>query len=359
MNRPLKRYRKIIKGVLNEVVDHIKLPLERHKCPHCFKNLMQKKYVNENNSPDRNSPSRKLICHHCKKDLPMDFFESKEYTILVIGKMDTGKSTFMTVLLTILLGQKGHRYLEGIHAKIINQEAEIRLLNHQFELYDHKSRLEGNAGMEVFEPYILRIFRSSKRRIKTHFYHFHDIPGEEFQNINNLLNRRKNLNHADAILFLIDPLQIKKIATEIGEDFEPQKNTKPDELLHKVLEVWSKNETYSSQRKIEIPIGICLSKVDMVKSISTFYLQDELDREFFSWEENIQEIPHISEDCRDFLEYYDEKLINLIETKFKTVCYFPISPLGFNPTMNQGMNRDIEPQGVMSPFMWLLSYFKF
>lgn len=320
-------------------------------CPHCYRQMTERHY-------QISRGRRYLVCHYedCQEELPQEFFESKEHTIAIVGRGASGKSTYITVLLTLLLGHENHLPAKGIHGHIVNKSGETKLRQAQKQIYDFRVPLDGNPGADNLEPYVLRLFKRTKEKIRNHFFYLHDIPGEEFDDIDNLLNRRPNLSHADGIIFLLDPLGIKELSIALNQ--ERSEGLSEDRLLHNILEVWSKNEVFNPRKTIKVPVAVCVSKADILEEIQTFYFQDELDRDLFEWKEGLDEINFTSMDCKEFLEDYDEKLIDLIESRFQNVKYFPVSPLGFTPEFDQ-LNKKISPKGVISPFVWLLEQLNF
>jgi hypothetical protein len=106
---------------------------------------------------------------------------------------------------------------------------------------------------------------------------------------------------------------------------------------------------------INNPIGVCISKFDLLKHLMPYNIPEN---HFVDFSQDIfYDIELISRELHQFLTT-NSKTINpqVLEKKYRAIKYFPVASFG-NDTHPPVWERR-EPQGVLTPFLWILKELK-
>jgi GTPase SAR1 family protein len=265
-------------------------------------------------------------CKRCGTELYST--NAKQYGIQLVGGIGSGKTTFLSAFC--------HEYKAWLNTEpqvkhnVIPKDA-FQDLDDLFNSGIAEHTLETNGNMYSI------IHKLSKRNIIQ--MSIYDIAGEVFDYSESEVQQLQ-FDYCEGIILVIDSTDEKAEASRIIGNFI----NRLDALG---------NRRSSKMRKV--PIAIIISKADLFKKelgipkIKALYKskQSTAGEPVEYWQ--IQ-----NEVCREFLINRGQKnSINLLESKFEEIHYFPVSAMGHE------MNRDAyEPWGVLEPVFWLMHYRK-
>lgn len=360
-----KRLQKYLLAVWKQFLWKRKL----QKCPYCLTQIETITYREVDKMEGKGIP----ICPTCQKDLPADFYDQKSPIVAIVGGANSGKSTFITALLQQLL--IGDKFLstQKVSASIFNPEGKEKFDSYYEQLFIRHMPLPGTLPNEAGsnEPVIVRVKRRKGRKLKSIFITMFDTPGEEFYRKEDLLAKHPNIHNADAILFLADPLNMTSLYEELYAYF-PKKvknysNLNKLKLIHRseyaifenLREIFMYSGKVNLKGRIDPPLAICISKFDLLEDLTSISFRTTEDFSFnsSSIKEFLLEVKDTSHDLSEWLQEVEPKFVQIIFDLCKDYHFFPVSPLGNNMGGQHGVEP--EPNGVIHPFIWLLSRLKF
>lgn len=363
----------------NSALDAVegKLGMKR-LCPYCFREVSRRHTRRVNIQIGRhvrheratsNNPSQVSIeipiCSHCGNDIPADYFKNSSKHISVIGGFASGKSTYMTILIELLLNHKSLISELGLHCGIANESGKDLFKKYRSILIDSQNKIGGTN--ELHPPIILRINSNNHGKTKSLFISFFDTPGEEFRSIEGIFARHPHIFNAQALLFLMNPLDIRGVFN-ILQDEDTQgiytifrENDDVYEIAQNLHDVFVINRKIKSMQRLNIPIAFCFSRADEIEDISNLYLPEDYEEEYIDLQDLKTEVTFSSEDLYEFLQDTDPRLVNIISQNFSNFQLFPVSPMGSRLTSDADSAKYLgfNPKGVLNPMLWILSELKF
>jgi len=331
------------------------------KCPFCLALVINERHKMEGSQ-------RVLLCSNCGEELSSDFFKNKSHIVTLIGGPDSGKSVFITVLVEQVQQSSGMLNYLNAHAGILGKKGQDRFDANRSKLFVNRDLPQSHPTAAEIEktPLVMRLSRQIENRTANMFIPLFDSSGEIFRSVEKLTLNYPHISNSDAIIYLIDPLNLQKVNEEIMK-VEKYRNiyegrnsnfTEDYNILNNVHEVFQREGRTDKQGKINIPVVFCLSKSDLLDSIATFYAPEEIDSDLLTVGEIIEDVQYTSEELEEYLQEYDSRLLNQIKSKFTRYAFFPVSPLGRQPDATK-LKGHPEPRGVLHPLIWLLHQLKF
>ena len=332
------------------------------KCPYCLASIINERhrFVEPN--------MRICLCSNCDRELPTDFFRNKSHIITLIGGSDSSKTTFITVLAEQAQQSQGMLVHLDTYSDILGEEAQRIFYRNQHRLYVSHTTVRTTIRPDRIEktPFVMRVSKVSNSKSRSTFISLFDSPGEVFKRIDLLTEEHPHIGNSDAIIYLINPLDIHLIHNEIA-DSKKYKNmfnkgsfdfSENDKILNNIYEIFQRARRTTKHQKINIPIAFCISKSDLLDSIATFYTPDDINSDLLSIKDINEEILYTSKEMEDYLMEYDKKFVIKIKSKFNKYALFPVSPIGKLPE-GESIPGGPEPRGVLHPLFWLLTELKF
>ncbi|QCJ44161.1 hypothetical protein FAY30_20875 [Bacillus sp. S3] len=304
--------------------------------------------------------TRNRLCPFCHNDLPVTAGRHPSNILSIVGATSVGKSVYMTSLIHTLQ----HVTANNFDAACIPLDTEIsRRFRSSYEipLFEHGTLLQSTDKTNRQEPFIFQfIFRNEDKAPLTLV--FFDVAGEGMTDPDYLKLHAAHIKNSAAILFLVDPMQIRmireKLIHQLGE--RPGKIvSQGDEPREVVVSLFGDFIAHLENSKTEIPTAVVLTKSDLLHALK------HDDGEYVRTNSNIfrhvshrgcldlAEYQNINEEIRRFLVKVDTPFVNALEVYFKNTSYFAVSALGSNP-VDQQVNGIISPVRVDEPFIWLL-----
>ncbi len=299
-------------------------------------------------------------CPHCHAALPPDFFASRAASIALVGGKDSGKSSFITVFCHLLLNRKSILDELGIFGSIVNPEGIEQFERNKWTLIEQKMALPFTP--ELQRPILVRL--QSKHHKKVIYITLIDTPGEHFEDINMLVEKHPNLQYADGIIFLMNPLDIVGITELIAQE---NKGSVPSrferisvpnfDLIENLYNLYLITKRIQPNHPITVPTVFCLSRADLLEEVSSLFIPPDFDPGLAEMEDILEEMDLVAADLHDLLDETDKRILNLMDKYFENYNLFPVSPLGTTPTSQAGrqmITGGINPKGILQPFIWIL-----
>lgn len=297
------------------------------------------------------------LCPHCGFELTGMDSRSPVTPFSIVGAEGSGKSHYLAVMLHALRQEMTKVY--GCSLYPMNGDGTLEQFAQQ---YHHPLFVEGkvisSTAQETVEPLIYSlVFPDGSRNGVTSTLTFYDACGANFTSGRELEENNRSVYNSKGILFLIDPTQFPAVRDrrkELGMQVCP---TDPGDLLSRVIHlIRSGVGDNDITKKIDIPIAVCLSKMDILDEtldISSFVRNKprHLDRPAF----DPVDFESCSLEIQSLLESWSGKeLVNQITAQFEHCGFFAFSALGGDPASDGTVER-IAPHRTLDPVLWLMT----
>lgn len=360
-------------------------------CPYCFKTTKRKElhqrcpeechteaeYFSSkaHRCPHGRQSSTSRFCPHCQHRLEYDYITTQSRVIAMIGSRQSGKSTYVGVLIHQLRNSVGAAF-NGMSAELVGDSSRNRyrelFAGPMFERGETVAATNPIRAQRRLEPllFMLRFPRprrpiSQQRilrdRLTAAMMIFYDTAGEDILKEDRLGRLGDYLNAADGIVFIVDPLQISSVRRALG-DSTPVPQNAPDqvEMIQRLAELLRERRGMSTTQRIPTPLAIALTKTDALTGVLPDQsalrqpgphhgVYDEADGR------------HVHDETRATLSTWagGDSLLNTVHNNFSDYRYFGLSALGVPPTgQTQISHTGIHPLRVEDPMLWLLGRFR-
>lgn len=301
------------------------------------------------------------VCLHCHNELPSQYDSGKTRIIALIGPKQVGKSHYATVLIQELMTRVGARFSAAL---VPLDDQTIRRYNATFRkpLYEEGETLpvtrSARATVESKYPLVYR-WTAQKGRGRNNFVTcslvFFDAAGEDLASVDLMSTEAKYIAHADGIIFLLDPLQIKDIRTKLTRfPVLPPFMIDPLDVLDRAVHLIRQVKKVPETQKVKTPIAFAFSKIDAIREL----LDDGSPLHFPSNHNgvlNLKDQHQVHDSVRAYLHHWlGAGLDDYIQTAFAEYAYFGVSALGTGPGHDGSVPYGVAPFRVEDPFLWLL-----
>lgn len=308
--------------------------------------------------------SRAPICPECHHAFPPGMGLNQR-TIAIIGGRTTGKTNYIATLI------KRMSDIGGQFQFIVNRADDETIARWDREFYaplflrNKVINLTPSAAFDtvVKAPLLFRFtFRNGKQALNIGFF---DTAGEDMKSLNSMDIQARYICEADAIIFLLDPLQIDKVRNLLLQQdphtFLPNVDVEasPANIVDRLLLLFKKVKEIPDTRGITVPVALTLSKID---ALHPLIIQDPSSRlRFPSSHSQLGrvdklEVQSVSTEIASRLkDWIGPGFCRTIETRFPHHEYFGVSSLGSQPDPLTGdLMGPVAPFRVEDPFLWVL-----
>jgi Double-GTPase 2 len=302
------------------------------------------------------------VCPRCHSILPVHFGRIQSQLIALVGARDSGKTVFMTVL----MHEFAHRLGERLGASIPGADDETRKifrLDYEQRLYEGHSLPDPTFKVAAERqgyrpPMVFRFMRQARSRFggstRQTLLSFFDTAGEDLTTKASTELNGRYLEAADAIILILDPLQMaggRRLAASEALQQEPRPEDDPYSVLQRITEMLQAGRRDERVRK---PLAVVFTKLDALwhEFAEGSALKrpeprsagcDELD--------SLDVHRHV----QALLHDWDGRQIDLyLQHNYRCFQYFGISALGAIPK-DRRVSDVIQPYRVGDPILWLLS----
>jgi len=320
--------------------------------------------------PHGEPPQARRACPACGRDLLREYIDSGGRNIAVIGSADSGKSTWVGVLVhQFQRGQVSERFT-GMSLELLGEDSRHRYERDFEEPLFREGRSVGqtrSALVDTPEPLMFSLRFPGRARLRgpsrvtpvvTVFY---DTAGEDVARASAMDQLTSYLDAAEGIILLLDPLQMPRVRELVGAARSPGSRSRFTEQLfvvNRLGELLRERSRDSVTKRLRTPLAIALTKVDLLRE--TFGPESPLrrpSRHVGHYDEN--DGVDVHEEVRGWLgQWYDPALDRSVANTFETYRYFGFSALGAAPIDDNRLSpTGVHPYRLEDPMLWLLSRF--
>ena len=303
------------------------------------------------------------ICPICHSTLPVHFGRIRSQLIALVGARDSGKTVYMTVL----MHEFGYRLGDRLAASVPGADDETRNKFRQ----DYEQRLyEGNllpdptftvaATRQGYRPPMVFKFQRQERSrfpggTRQTLLSFFDTAGEDLTTMANVELNGRYLKAADAIILILDPLQMaggRKLAASEALLQDPRPEDDPYNVLQRITDLLKAGQR---DRPVRKPLAVVFTKLDALwhtfPEVSALKRPQPQDPGFDALD-SLDVHRHI----QALLHDWNGRQIDVyLQHNYRRFRYFGVSALGAIPTPDKRTSTVIAPYRVGDPILWLLS----
>ncbi|HMH93249.1 MAG TPA: SAV_2336 N-terminal domain-related protein, partial [Streptosporangiaceae bacterium] len=288
--------------------------------------------------------SRSLACPNCHSPLPSGFRSVDSRMIALIGSSDSGKSAFMTVLIHELRRSIGQSLGSSTGAADATTEDRFAR-NYDGPLYRDSRLLERTRSAQSYiQPLVFRFTMPGRARWRTRdreiLLSFVDSAGEDLASMTSLEMLTRYLSAADAVILMVDPLQLDAVRQEIVAPIalpaQPPPLHDPVSSVERVTRILS---LVAGADTIDKPVAVVLSKLDAVAGLlgaDSPLLAPSPGTSYFS----LPDSDRVQAAATEFLERVGADGISAILARwYSRWRYFAVSALGSPPTAGNELSQ--------------------
>jgi len=302
------------------------------------------------------------VCPRCHSVLPVYFGRIRSQLIALVGARDSGKTVFMTVF----MHEFGHRLGDRLGASIPGADDETRgsfPRDYERRLYEGRqlptptlpvaSERQGHRPPMVFK--FKRQVRSRlSGRTRQTLLSFFDTAGEDLITKASIELNGRYLEAADAIILILDPLQMaggRRLAAREALQQDPRLEDDPYSVLQRITEMLQAGHR---DRRVRKPLAVVFTKLDALwhefpegsplnRPEPKCAGCDEVDS--LDVHRHVQALLH---------DWDGRQIDQYLQHNYRCYQYFGVSALGAIPTPDRQVSGVIAPYRVGDPILWLL-----
>ncbi len=301
------------------------------------------------------------LCRHCEMPLPKNLDKVDVFTIALVGSQYSGKTHYLTAAGYEMLRRQRLRGLglgnvrpTGSTAMDFH-ETRFTKVYEQRLAHDRTTAAEGLVAAK--KPFAMELTRPDGR---TCMVLIHDVPGEWLMDSNRRAEYFQFLNHADGVIFLVDPLAIPAVRQRLGDLVDPG---------HFIGSRWPQDRLIDEladqlgQRALTVPTSVVITKADMVTR--AFGEIPEFGRpEAATSAELERDIRELHVVVRDrVMSWLDEPSIMVASERFPIAVFHMVAPLGTLPEITsdgtgsqvQRIRGEIRSSRIIDPIYRVMS----
>jgi hypothetical protein len=316
--------------------------------------------------PHGELPQARRTCPQCGHDLLREYLDCGGRNIAVIGSADSGKSTWVGVLVhEFQRGQVNERFT-GMSLDLLGDGSRNRY-RRDFEtpLFEEGRPLQQTASARVSTPEPLMFslrFRKpgwfGSTRIEPVVTVFYDTAGEDVARAQAMDQLISYLDAAEGIILLLDPVQMPKVRELVGATGSKTRFTEQLHVVNRLGELLRERGRGRANARLRTPLAIALTKLDMLRD--TLDAHSPLRRP--SRHDGVYDEADgldVHEEVRGWLDrWYDPAFDRTIANTFQNYRYFGMSALGAPPVNGTRLSPEgVHPYRLEDPMLWLLARF--
>ena len=304
-------------------------------------------------------------CPQCGEVLPDNILESQTKVISIIGGKGCGKSYFVATLLKQVMEKSILARHSGISVKWGYKSRER--YNDRFKKdLDNFRPLPGTQNyaniIKDYPPILVELDQQTtagifKRPVvNSYTYSFFDAAGECFEKEDVLIQVIPYLQHSEALVFILDPMQVEGIRNHVQQKHASLPTPTDADwttIVNTTLDVVKRERNIRGQ--IDIPVCICVSKWDLLLDLDGLVPPglsvSRMDTMRSGYNENAVETA--SDEIRSLLTDWDFNLVNTVENACADVTYFAFSAWGSHGNDPLAAPA-IASYRVEDPYLWIL-----
>lgn len=318
--------------------------------------------------PSCGQVSLRRVCPACHNELPGDYCDVPSRLVALVGAKNAGKSTYIGVFIHQLLNEVGRELGASLNAC---DDRTSRRYREQFEkpLFTRHELLPTTqpAASELHEPLVYRLTLTRRwgplRRRRALTLVLFDTAGEDLTDSEVVDRHLRYLAVADAILFLVDPLELPGAEPDLApaaRRVQPAQGVEdPLDVIRRVTTLLRDYLGRPAPRRLPAAVAVALTKVDALhpdlsggqsplhRSRPRTGRLDRADRGL------------VEEQVRALLERWGAGALDRnLAHNYRAHGLFGLSALGRLPSGGTVDPAGISPLRVEDPLLWLLHRFR-
>jgi hypothetical protein len=299
------------------------------------------------------------LCPHCHFELPHDIGQIDQRIIVIVGARATGKTHYLASLLAGLQQDIGKKF--DFTVRLLGDETQERWeRDFYMPLFVHRTVLFPNRPAEVDplvkSPLIIRCTFRDRHHRRALNLSFFDSAGEDLASLTTMSLQYRYLSRADGIIFLLDPLQIPRVRSQISfPGVLPPTNLKasPEYIVGRLRDLFERERRLSASQPVKTPVAFTLSKID------TLFPLLEPGSEFHHSGAHhlyldLDDVQSVHTEIASYLEtWISPNFDSMIASNFARYNFFGVSSLGEQPDESNRLHA-LTPLRVEDPFLWIL-----
>lgn len=296
--------------------------------------------------PDCGRTSARRVCPECHNPLPAAYCETPGKIVALVGAKNSGKSTYIAVLLHEL----SHRIGAELGTSLVAcDDRTIERYKRDFArpLFGERKLLPATASAVTAprDPLVYLLTRTRRRMLRqvdmSLTLVLFDTAGEDLRSRDVTDLHLRYLAAADAVIFLVDPLELTS-----GED-------EPIDVVARVTEVVRSGRDLPHGKRLPVPAAVALTKVDALPLDGPLQQARALPGAL-----DLNDREGVHEQVRALLyDWQAGELDRYLGHEYAEYGLFGLSALGGAPRDDAVGPGGIRPYRVEDPLLWLLYRF--
>lgn len=300
------------------------------------------------------------VCPYCHNPLPANYGKTPVKFITLVGIVGAGKTVYLSQLLR---GMSGYARKGGLAAMVTGPSVQNFCKENPVEAGEPLPNSTPEQRLQ--QPLFYELARNlGNNRKATETMVMYDVAGEVFLSSQLVMHYAPFVEHADAVLLLIDPMQIDTVSSFFSD---AQERDSPAQILDVMHQVVSHGDP---DFKCTIPFAICISKVDEIMEI----LNDNLRKLLLQDVEGVKgpsgfDLPEFNakgynpllKELTEFIQTHSMYLSDMMEANYTKYSYFAFTALGCGTEEGERENGEryqypigpVLPKRIEEPLLWL------
>ncbi|HZM74298.1 MAG TPA: hypothetical protein VFC19_01145 [Candidatus Limnocylindrales bacterium] len=302
-------------------------------------------------------------CPNCQHELAADYCDVPSRLVALVGAKESGKSTYICVLIHELMNRVGEEFRFSLKAC---DDRTGRRYQRDFEQYlynDHQViPVTQSAGTEPHDP-LVYLLTVQKRRWgrKALTLVFFDTAGEDLSSSDSVDKHLRYLGASDAIVFLVDPLALSGAAADVAPAARANRTgplpDDPREVIGRITNLLRAAENIPAPKRLRQAVALAVTKVDALRAIVAEHSPMHRAREY-AGHLDLTDRGLVDEQVRALLTRWNAGALDrLLGDAYRAHNLFGLSALGHIPSGGDLGRFGISPVRVEDPLLWLLHRF--
>ncbi len=330
--------------------------------------------------------STKKICPSCHNELPSSFHTTSSHIISIVGARNSGKSTYITVLIDELQ-RNGYKLDLAVLPQDVgenpNEVTSKRYQNRYKKILmeDYEELPQTPESEKDLYPLIYKVSTGQNRFLKNSslYLALYDTAGESLKDRSKLEKLAKYVRSSSGVIFLLDTFEIRYVHDQLRKKLPGGLNRKHigayGEVIHQIIQDIQRNDRlltrslkdrfFNKDKKVAIPSAVVFNKLDVIiendlLSRTTERLLSEDSHFLKSRKLDPEKVEEVSSAIFETLcDWKEEGFGRNLQKQFANHKYFAVSSLGPRFHGLPADEREIIPCRVLDPLVWILDQIGF
>ncbi|MFC0040230.1 TRAFAC clade GTPase domain-containing protein [Actinomadura rayongensis] len=316
--------------------------------------------------PACGQPTGSRVCGECHNPLPSAYCEAPGRIVALVGAKNAGKSTYIAVLLHELMNRVGTE-LDASLVACDDRTIERYKRDFARPLLEERRLLPttASAATSPREPLVYLLTRTrrgrfARERTDSLALVLFDTAGEDLRSREVRDLHLRYLEAADAIIFLVDPLELPGAGSALAGSPPPpdaDPDAEPVNIIARVTEALRLRRGMKPGERLPVPVAVALTKIDVL--VPEMARQSALHRtRSGTGVLDLDDRDAVHEQVRSLLhEWQAGRLETFLGQQYADFALFGLSALGGVPENGRVGPGGVRPHRAEDPLLWLLYRF--